>query len=156
VGFTSYLAHEDCPTTFEEFNKDHPSMLGAFGFISSDRISIDYMKKTLNRVMECWDFSTMWGWDFALMAMTAVRAGEPEIAIDILLKETPKNCYVLSGNNFQKSRTDLPIYLPGNGSLLLAVSLMTAGYKGCTEKLPGFPKNGMWNVTFENIIGFPS
>ena len=41
------------------------------------------------------------GWDFAMMAMTAVRLGKPEKAIELLLKESPKNCYVTSGNNRQ-------------------------------------------------------
>lgn len=150
-----YLAHENCPQTFEAFNKDHPSMVGAFGLISSDSIVKQHMMKTLDKVLECWDFSTMWGWDFAMMAMTAVRLGEREKAIDILLKDTPKNSYVASGNNYQRLRTDLPLYLPGNGSLLLAAALMTAGYGDCKEKLPGFPENGMWEVEFENINPFP-
>lgn len=150
-----YLAHQNCPTTFEEFNKDHPSMVGALGLIQSDRVSHAYMKNTLEKVFSCWDFKTMWGWDFAMMAMTAVRLGDPETAINILLKDTPKNSYVSSGNNFQKLRQDLPLYLPGNGSLLLAIPLMAAGYKGCTEELPGFPKNGLWEVEFENMNAYP-
>ncbi len=150
-----YLAHENCPDTFENYNRDHPSMLGAFGLIASDRISKEYMKNTLEKVLECWDFSTMWGWDFAMMAMTAVRLGDPDTAVNILIKDTPKNCYVSSGNNFQKLRTDLPLYLPGNGSLLLAIPIMTAGYPGCKEELPGFPKNGMWTVEYESISPFP-
>lgn len=146
-----YLAHELCPDTFEKFNHDHPSMLGAFGLLPSDRIDKTVMRATLNKVMECWNYPSLWGWDFAVMAMTAVRLGEPELAIDVLMKETLKNSYVASGNNLQKSRKDLPLYLPGNGALLLAIPIMTAGYIGCTEELPGFPKNGKWKVEFEDI-----
>ena len=65
------------------------------------------------------------GGDFAVMAMTAVRLGKSEYALD----------------------------LPGNGSLLLAVALMTAGYPGSGE-LPGFPKDGTWAVEFEGIQPF--
>ena len=97
----------------------------------------------------------MWGWDFAMMAMTAIRLNDPETAIDILLKDSPKNSYVISGNNYQAGRTDLPLYLPGNGSLLLAAAMMTAGYAGCRKTLPGFPENGMWEVEYENIHPFP-
>ena len=150
-----YLAHENCPDTFERFNKDHPSMLAAYGLIESNRISKEFMKNTLKKILECWDFSSMWGWDFAMMAMTAVRLGDAKTAIEILLKDAPKNSYVASGNNFQKLRTDLPLYLPGNGSLLLAIPIMAAGYKGCMEKLPGFPKDGMWTVEYESILPFP-
>ncbi len=150
-----YLAHENCPDTFEKFNRDHPSMLGAYGLIPSDRVSKAKMEKTLKKVLDCWDFSTMWGWDFAMMAMTAVRLGDADTAINILLKDTPKNCYVASGNNFQKLRTDLPLYLPGNGSLLLAIPIMIAGYPGCWEEFPGFPKDGTWTVEYESISPFP-
>jgi len=150
-----YLSHENCPDTFEKYNKDHPSMVGALGLLAGERVDKDIMKQTLKRVLEEWDFATMWGWDFAMMAMTAVRLGEPEMAIEILLRDTPKNTYVSSGNNYQRLRTDLPLYLPGNGSLLLAVAMMTAGYQDCEEALPGFPKNGMWQVNYEDMNPFP-
>ena len=39
-----------------------------------------------------------------------------ELAVDVLMKETFKNSYVASGNNLQKSRKDLPLYLSGNGA----------------------------------------
>lgn len=149
-----YEAHEWCTTTFTRFNIDHPSMLGAFGLIPGDRADRETMKRTFDRVVECWNYGSLWGWDFAMMAMTAVRLGEPELAIDILMKETLKNSYVASGNNLQKSRKDLPLYLPGNGALLLAIPMMAAGYQGCKEELPGFPKNGQWEVEFENIQAY--
>ena len=150
-----YLAHEKCPATYTEFNKDHPSMLGAYGLINSDRIDREVMRNSLHLVEKCWEYPTLWGWDFALMAMTAVRLDEPELAIELLLKDTLKNCYLASGNNMQVSRADLPLYLPGNGSLLLAAAIMTAGYEGCDRELPGFPKDGQWTVEYENIQRLP-
>lgn len=150
-----YLAHEKCPATFTEFNKDHPSMLGAYGLIDSDRIDKEIMYNTLHLVEECWEYSSLWGWDFAVMAMTAVRLNEPEKAIEFLLKDTEKNCYLKSGNNMQIGKSYLPLYLPGNGSLLLAVAAMTAGYEGCDRITPGFPDNGEWTVEFENIDKLP-
>lgn len=149
-----YLAHERCPDTFVKFNRDHPSMLGAYGLIDSTRINPEVMRRTLHKVIECWEYPTLWGWDFAMMAMSAVRLEEPELAIDILLKDTPKNCYLESGNNMQISRKDLPLYLPGNGSLLLAAALMAAGYEGCKRSTPGFPDNGEWEVEYEGISPF--
>ena len=150
-----YLACETCPETFEKFNKDHPSMTAAMGLLPGRMAEKGKMRATLAKVLECWDFQTTWGWDFAMLAMTAVRLGDPETALEILLKDTPKNSYVTSGNNYQKTRTDLPLYLPGNGSLLLAAAMMTAGYRGCREETPGFPNNQKWKVTFENITPFP-
>jgi len=35
------------------------------------------------------------------------------------------------------------------------LSLMTAGYPGCPMKLPGFPKNSLWEVEVENMNPFP-
>lgn len=150
-----YLACETCPDTFLRFNRDHPSMTASLGLLPGKRIDPEIMRATIQKVFDCWDFETMWGWDFAMLAMTAVRLHDPDTAVEILLKDTPKNSYVASGNNFQETRTDLPLYLPGNGSLLLAAAMMAAGCPGCEEALPGFPKNGRWKVVFENISPFP-
>ena len=138
----TYMAQENCPETFEKVNTDHPSMLCAYGLIPGSRIQPEVMDNTLTRVLNEWQFPTMWGWDFGVIAMTATLLGRPDVAVDILLKETEKNCYVLSGNNRQMTRKDLPLYLPGNGSLLLAVAMMAAGYKGCDRNTPGFPDDG--------------
>lgn len=150
-----YLAHENCPATYKEYNKDHPMMIAIYGLICSDRADKDIIKKTLNKVMECWDFDTTWGWDFAMLAMTATRLRLPELAIELLLMDTPNNYYVQSGHNCQIKRNDLPVYLPGNGALLLAIAMMTAGYLGCDTELPGFPKDGSWSVEYENIKPYP-
>lgn len=149
-----YLAHDNCPDTYRTFAQDHPSMLCSYGLIDSGRIDLEIMRNSLEEVEKCWNYPSLWGWDFAVMCMTAVRLGEPEHAIDLLLKDTFKNVYVVSGNNFQQGRKDLPLYLPGNGSLLLAAALMTAGYPGSRE-LPGFPENGQWVVEYEGIDPFP-
>ena len=149
-----YLAHEQCPDTYTAFAEDHPSMLCSYGLIDSGRTDRVTMGNSLREVEKCWNYPSLWGWDFAVMCMTAVRLGEPEHAIELLLKDTEKNSYVASGNNFQRGRSDLPLYLPGNGSLLLAAALMTAGYPGSGE-LPGFPRNGQWEVEFEGIRPFP-
>ena len=148
-----YVAHENCPDTFENFNKDHPSMLMAYGVVGGSDINKEAMNATLDRVLTDWNYPTMWGWDFGVMAMTATRLGRPEVAIEVLLKETEKNVYVASGHNRQVLRSDLPLYLPGNGSLLLAVAMMAAGYDGCTTKTPGFNLPG-WQVEFENILPY--
>lgn len=150
-----YTAHDNCPDTFEHFACDHPSMLGAFGLLPNDRADRSVMLRTLNKVMDCWDYGSFWGWDFAMMAMTAVRLGEPEKAVDLLLCDTAKNRYQPNGHNGQMLRDDLPAYLPGNGGLLLAVALMTAGYDGCEKPLPGFPRNGKWNVRWDSIAPLP-
>jgi len=135
-----YLAHALCPDTYTKYNRDHPMMIGAYGLIISDKVDPSIMKATLEKVLECWEHESMWGWDYAMLAMCATRLGLVELAIDLLLSDTPKNQYVASGNNFQATRTDLPLYLPGNGSLLLALPLL----------ISNLPKE--WGIICENII----
>lgn len=151
-----YLAHENCPDTYEHFNTDHPSMVAAFGLLPGDDINQVYIKNTLEKICECWNFNSMWGWDFAMMSMTATRLGWSEKVIDFILMEQNKNSYVLSGNNYQKSNDKLPLYLPGNGSLLLAVAMMIAGYGMKEDTIcKGFPADGSWKIKFEDISGLP-
>ena len=145
-----YLAHENCPQTFSERNYDHPSMLGALGMLPGNRVDPEVMRRTLKRVMRDWQWDNTWGWDYPLAAMTAVRLGETEIAVDALLRNTEKNRYLPNGHNWQ--RANLPCYLPGNGGLLYACALMAGGWSGSPAKpAPGFPANGSWRVRAENL-----
>lgn len=147
----AYLAHENCPDTYTRFNDDHPSMVYAFGILPGIKADREIMLNTLRTVLEKWDFNGTWGWDFPMMAMTAARLGQPELALKCLLMDAPKNEYLVNGHNKQGDKQDLPIYLPGNGGLLTAVAMMAAGWDGCTENTPGFPKDGSWCVTWEGL-----
>jgi len=145
-----YLAHENCPQTFTERNKDHPSMLGALGILSGDKVDRETMRRTLKKVMKEWDWTETWGWDYPMTAMTAARLGEPVIAIDALMLGTSKNHYLQNGHNYQ--RANLPLYLPGNGGLLYAIALMANGWKGSPRThAPGFPVDGSWDVKAEGF-----
>lgn len=150
-----YLAHENCPDTFLRYNTDHPSMTAALGLLPGKGIDRKIMENTLDRIEDSWKFETMWGWDFAMMAMTAARLGQPERAVSFLLMDTGKNTYVVSGNNYQKDNLHLPLYLPGNGALLMAMAMMIGGWGETKDACPGFPKNGLWNIEYENIHGLP-
>jgi Trehalose and maltose hydrolases (possible phosphorylases) len=149
-----YQGHANCDTTYEEVNEDHPSMTGAMGLLPGERLDRQIMKNSFMKILDCWDYESLWGWDFAMLGMTAVRLGEPELALDIILKETEKNTYVVSGNNNQKTRSDLPLYLPGNGSLLLAMALFCAGSVNSNQECPGFTVDGRWKVEYEGIRPF--
>ena len=144
-----YLAHENAPQTFTERNIDHPSMLAGFGVLRGEKADRETMRATLKKVMEVWNWSETWGWDYPMTAMTAAKLGEPETAIDALLLNTPKNHYATNGHNYQ--RPNLPLYLPGNGGLLYAVALMAAGWKGAPQTAaPGFPAKN-WTVRWEGL-----
>ena len=64
------------------------------------------------------------------------------MAIDALFIDSPKNTWLRNGHNPQ--RAGLPLYLPGNGALLLAVATMAAGTPG------GFPQK-TWKAAAENL-----
>ena len=145
-----YLAHENCPQTFTERSRDHPSMLAAYGMLNGEMVDRETMRRTLKKVMKEWNWPDTWGWDYPMTAMTAARLGETELAIDALLLDTPKNRYLPNGHNYQ--RPNLPCYLPGNGGLLYAMALMANGWKGSPKRnAPGFPSDGSWTVRREGF-----
>ena len=150
-----YVNAESAPQTFTDADqrRDHPTLLGAYGFVASSRVDRAAMRRTLVRVMESWQWPETWGWDYPLVAMTAARVGEPGIAMDALLMDTPKNRYHANGHNYQ--RPGLTIYLPGNGGLLSATAMMAAGWDGAPSRhAPGFPEKG-WTVRAEGLRGLP-
>lgn len=145
-----YLAHENCPQTYTERNYDHPSMLGALGFLPGAGVDPEVMRRTLHKTMKQWQWDKTWGWDYPLTAMTAARLGEGKVAIEALLMATEKNRYLPNGHNWQ--RDNLPCYLPGNGGLLYAIAIMAAGWQGAPRTpAPGFPQDGSWVVRWENL-----
>jgi hypothetical protein len=173
-----YLSHEACPATYEEFAEDHPEMLFPLGVLPGKRVDRAAMSRTLDAVLRAWNMESLWGWDFPAMAMTAARLGRTREAVDLLLMETPKNTYRANGHNPQLPRADLPVYLPGNGALLLAVALMAGGWgeegeapqyrrgpvpalrrasreKPARAQAPGFPDDGSWTARVEGISSIP-
>lgn len=146
-----YLAHENCPESYGKFATDHPSMLCALGVLPGLSIDRKIMSASLDKVLESWKFETAWGWDFPVMAMTAARLGRRADAVNLLLMDAPKNTYLPNGHNTQLPGTDLPLYLPGNGGLLLAAALMAKGWTGSSGDAPGFPDDGSWIVKSEEL-----
>lgn len=145
-----YLAAESAPDSYENehYYSDHPMVLGAFGMLPGT-VEMDtlIMSATFDHIEKIWNWPRTWGWDYPMAAMSATRLGKPDKAIDLLLKDVPKNTYLKNGHNWQDNR--LRIYLPGNGGLLTAVAMMCAGFEGNTTPNPGFPKE--WKVKWENL-----
>lgn len=148
-----YLAQENCPDTYTTHAYDHPSFLFSLGLLDGRDVDQKVMEHSLMNVMEKWQLNELWGWDFPLMAMTAARLKNPGLALDLLLMDSPKNTYTANGHNAQRPKEDLPLYLPGNGALLLAIALMAGGWQGCETPHPGFPKDG-WIVQAEGLKTF--
>jgi hypothetical protein len=147
-----YLAHENCPDTFTRlpFYTDHPSMLAIYGILNSEKADPALMSATLDRVIEAWDMSSFYGWDFPMMAMSACRLGRYDDAVNLLLMDSPKNTYLPNGHNRQSGDKALPLYLPGNGGLLIAAAMLAAGYGGKTGPL--FPKG--FSVQTEGLYAY--
>ena len=155
-GETLYLAAESAPDTYSTLAliSDHPAVLGAVGILPKSRLVDDrIMKQTSDWIWKGWNWNKAWGWDYPMVAMNAARLGEPSKAVDALLMDKRTNTYLKNGHNYQDSR--LRCYLPGNGGLLTAVAMMCAGWDGCTERNPGFPQDGRWNVRWEGLKKMP-
>ena len=161
----------------ECFNRDHPSFLAALGLLPGRGIERAAMRRTLAAVVEHWDMRQIWGWDLPMMAMTAARLGDTELAVDLLLRDEPNFRFGRAGmtprvqydpsydsndtvDGARKCsagkgfRCVAEAYFPSNGALLLAVGMMAAGWDGQTAPQPGFPGEG-WVVRSEGLIALP-
>ena len=125
-----YLMQEGQATFTKQWAWEHPALLGALGVLPGDGVDMAVMAATVRKVRETWDFDRVWGWDFPACAMAAARTGQPELAIDFLLLDSPMNTYLKNGCNFQRATAPaVPAYFPGNGGLLAAVALMAGGWE---------------------------
>jgi hypothetical protein len=129
---------------------EHPDPVGVLGMLPPiDGVDATIAKNTVAKVWVTWNWNRVWGWDFPWMAMAAARTGQPEIAVDALLKECKLNSYPANGINGGW-------YLPGNGGVLYAVAMMAAGWDGAPNRnAPGFPDDGSWVVKWEGLKKAP-
>ena len=147
-----YLQQEGLADTWTKWNRDHPSLIGAFGWLPGDGADPTIMRATLKKVIDCWQMDHVWGWDFPMMAMTAARLGDRETAVDMLLHPAKGFRFTPTGLS---SGGPFP-YFPSNGGLLYAVAMMAAGWDGAPSgNAPGFPNNGQWNIRWEGLKQAP-
>jgi len=157
----------DCP------DQDHPSFVAALGLLPGWGADRETMRRTLKAVIADWDLRQTWGWDWPMLAMTATRLDEPQMAVNFLLTDAKNFQFGASGmtprvhiltdtsQNATGSqdgpgyRRSAETYFPSNGSFLLAVGLMVAGGQSVHELNPGFPPDGQWIVHSEGIIPLP-
>ena len=130
---------------------DHPAHLLAHGLVPpTGTISDAAAAEALEDALADWDWQSTWGWDCPAAALTATRLGRPEQAVDLLLRDTPKNRFDAAGHCFQ--RDTLPLYLPANGGTLVAAALMAAGWDG-SGPTPGLPAH--WGARVDGISPLP-
>ena len=142
-------------------NWEHPDLIGIYGMIPPiPEVDQATVLKTLELVLQHWNWARCWGWDFPLTAMTAARLGRPDLAVDALMLNAPQNDYRISGANFGGPAVGggAGEYLPGNAGLLYAIAGMCAGYDEMSETketpksgdtAPGFPEG--FRVRWENL-----
>lgn len=152
-----YLSAESAPDSYTNprYISDHPMVTGIYGMLpNSPLVDFKTMERTFSYVWSHWQWDQLWGWDFPMTAMAAVRLGMPEKAIDALFMDAKANTYLPNGHNYQNQQ--LSLYLPGNGALLTAVAMMCAGWEhGPKIYAPGFPKDGKWKVKWEGLKKVP-
>jgi hypothetical protein len=157
-----YITHE----LFKPFRADFVSCdAGIIGMLPGEGIDQDVMRKQYLAWKNSPGSDFMIGWTFAWYAMTGTRLGLADEALGILLKDHGCNDYMANGGNPQimppfdghpapEGPPTLPIYLPGNGGLLLAVAMMAAGYKD-SKPHPGFPDDGQWVIETDGLRPLP-
>jgi len=147
-----YVLYRGVKDMWTKFNFEHPAITGAFGLLPGDGVDRATMKRTLDKIMQTWDFGRTWGWDYPMLAMCAARLGEPQRAVDFLLTKSVGFQFddrgLATGGPFP--------YFPSNGGLLYAVAMMAAGWDGGPSRhAPGFPVDGSWKVRWEDLGRVP-
>jgi hypothetical protein len=141
-----YLFCDGWLDSYTRLNMGHPDPLGPVAFLPFvEGVDRETARRTVEKIDKEWQWDKMWGWDYPWSAMAAARVGRPDLAIELLLKDTKQNDYTMNGINEGW-------YFPGNGGLLYAVAMMAAGWDGAPDKqAPGFPGNGQWVVRWEGL-----
>ena len=110
---------------------------------------------TISSILNMWDWSQAWGWDFPLVAFAQIRLGwSSESIVNTLLLNNTKNRYLRNGYNYQTN--GLPAYLPGNGGLLQAVAAMTGGMMVESTTSQSNIGNPVQDTLVPYSVGFPS
>ena len=145
-----YVHSAEALDSFKRQGFGHPDAIGVFGMLPPlAGVDAEIAHRTVVKIWQTWNWQDTWGWDFPWTAMAAARCGEPQIAVDVLLKDAPHNLYDQRG-------ADNGWYLPGNGGLLYAVAMMAAGWDhGPDRPAPGFPSDGSWTVKWEGLKKAP-
>ncbi|OJJ99087.1 hypothetical protein ASPACDRAFT_1901628 [Aspergillus aculeatus ATCC 16872] len=143
----AYSICADLPDMWSEssYTSDHPSQIAVYGLLPpTTDVNVSVVSATMDRIAQTWNFSKSYGWDFPMLAMTAVRLGDIDEAVSYLLHP-----------NFQFDDVGNPVgtvvptpYFPASSSLLLAVAMMAGGWDG--NEGAHFPRR--WKINVEGFI----
>lgn len=148
----TYVTYEGVPDmwTDADLTSDHQGLLAINGVLPPPpNIDLAVFNATVDRVYQTWNFSFSYGWDFPLLAMTALRTGDPETAVRWLLDEN----FAFDDVGMPVGGTRVPTpYFPASGGLLLAVAMLAAGWEGAEG--PKWPDawNGVKSEAFSPVL----
>ena len=136
--------------------QSHPQMVGAYGLVPGELTGVDVptMHRTFDAVMRRWDWTSAMGWDYPLLAMTAMRLGRPEDALEALMwrweTSGAQNAYLKQGWQLESFGP----YFPANGGLLLAVGMAAGGWGEHPAALDGFPQAWRRDIKAEGFSSY--
>ena len=146
-----YVTYEGIQDMWTRYTFEHPALAGVYGWLPGDGVDREIFDRTLQKIVETWNFDRTWGWDFPVLAMAAARTGNPQLALDFLLHPSGGFQFDVHG-----LATGGPFpYFPSNGALLTAVAMMAGGWDGSEGVNPGFPQDGSWTVRSEGFAPMP-
>jgi len=143
----TYVIYTGVPDMWNDpdLTSDHQTMAMIYGFISPPPdFNLTIFNNTMNRISQTWNFTESFGWDFPMLAMAAVRLRDYDRAVDFLLH--PAFQFDDVGMPIGGARVPSP-YFPGSTSLLMAVALMSGGWRDT----PGIKFPGEWEVHAEGF-----
>ncbi|KAL2827461.1 Six-hairpin glycosidase-like protein [Aspergillus pseudoustus] len=127
----AYSISEDQPDmwTNKDYTTDHPSQIAVYGLLPpTPGVDVSTVNATMAKVLEVWQLENSYGWDFPMLAMTALRLGNVEGAVAWLLNEHFQFDDV--GNPVGTANVVPTPYFPASSSLLFAVAMMAGGWDG--------------------------
>ncbi|OAA67163.1 Six-hairpin glycosidase-like protein [Niveomyces insectorum RCEF 264] len=147
----TFTVYEGVPDmwTDKATTTDHPALAGVYGWLPPPRsgptLNLTVVRNTADKIRQVWDLKNVFGWDFPLLAMNALRLGDVHQAIAYLLD--PAFAFDDAGYPTGGTRVPTP-YMPSSGGFLLAVAMLAGGWDGSPG--PHFPAE--WNATVEGFV----
>eukprot|EP00659_Diplonema_papillatum_P002896 gene2896-4544_t len=124
-----YVNYEGIPDMWASptFACKAPGLVNIYGMLPpSDMPSfnVDTLAASLDKVLEAWNWDNTPGWVLGMVAMTAARLGNGQVAMDFLLNDL----YQFDDVGMASAAIATPPYYPTNSGILMAVAMMATGW----------------------------
>ncbi|KAJ1713060.1 Six-hairpin glycosidase-like protein [Aspergillus flavus] len=142
----AYSICADLPDMWNKssYTSDHPSQIAVYGLLPpTEGVDPSTVNATMDLIAQTWNFTASYGWDFPMLAMTSLRLGNVDQAVEYLLH-----------SNFQFDDAGNPVgtvvptpYFPASSAFLLAIAMMAGGWDG--DEGIHFPES--WGAKLEGF-----